>query len=492
MDVGKKKRGSWLQKLNPARLLRRYKAAREVMVNVGIDFGTSSTKVLLRDLYAQKAYLYAHDHGIDEFGPFCWPSTIRVKDGRLYFGAAAEKNGQGEALRSFKVCLGCECGLFKDRSCASDQCTADGQRGRFRFGNRTPNSTVLGAQEIIILYLANLLAKMTSDLEGVPPLDGECRLTYNMAAPLDMIEKPILEEAFGRALYCAERLKGQIRQGISIQDAKALAEKELARCPKLPNEAERSTFIIPETHAAMVGYVISGKAQPGLYALIDVGAGTTDIAVFRYGVMSGKRQVAYYSASTAVVAADDIDREILRLALKNLRLQGNADELRATVRRAKHSFGADGLTIKRGRLGAQEVVAATSGVVDGIFRHYRVTWYTGFRKEHRATRWSEMAVLLTGGGNELPFVQSRLAADPGKDMGGIVLNPQPVRIELPTDLTVVGFQASDDLPQYASLLTVAHGLSFHVAFNPKYFLPYEVEPIPEQRGIVQRDDPWER
>ena len=103
-----------------------------------------------------------------------------------------------------------------------------------------------------------------------------------------------------------------------------------------------------------------------------------------------------------------------------------------------------------------------------------------------------MAVLLTGGGNELPFVRSRLATDPGEEIGGIVLHPQPIRIELPTDLVVVGFEASDALPQYASLLTVAHGLSFHVALNPKYFLPYEVEPIPQPPRIEHRDDPWER
>jgi len=127
--------------------------------------------------------------------------------------------------------------------------------------------------------------------------------------------------AFQCVLHLAYLMRGKIGQGISCEEAENILDVELANNPTLPNDEVRQTFLIPETHAAMVGYMNSGKAEPGLFAAVDVGAGTTDVAIFRYCSELAERDLAYYAAKTGLVGGDAIDKTICDLLLRRLKLQ---------------------------------------------------------------------------------------------------------------------------------------------------------------------------
>ena len=72
--------------------------ARRIPVVVGFDFGTHSTKILMRrrgDDIADPVYLDAPTEG---FPWFASPSLVQVAKGKLYFGRQALEVESGEAF----------------------------------------------------------------------------------------------------------------------------------------------------------------------------------------------------------------------------------------------------------------------------------------------------------------------------------------------------------------------------------------------------------
>ena len=79
----------------------------------------------------------------------------------------------------------------------------------------------------------------------------------------------------------------------------------------VPTEEDRHSFVIPESMAALHAYLASPLAEDGLYALIDVGAGSTDISFLRF-TRSLPTQCAFSAARSETGGADNVDRFYLR------------------------------------------------------------------------------------------------------------------------------------------------------------------------------------
>ena len=470
---------------------RRKRPARgERLVNVGIDFGTCSTKVFMRDISARQAYACAFGNALEEFGPFCWPSTVRIDEGRLFFGIPAEQMKTGRAIRSFKLCIACERRFFDSQDCPARQCNhSNYQTGRFDLGDDGTRRT-FQAWELACLYLANLMNTVTQECAGEMPFDENCRWTYNMVAPLDMVEVSGVGEAFEKVLYFAHQIQDKVRQGIGVEDAKDLLNKVSGSTTEIPGREVRQTFVIPETHAAMVGYIISGKAEPGLYAAIDVGAGSTDVAIFRYCSESAERDVAYYSARTVLLGGNAIDRAICELLEKHKQAEISLHELLVNVRYSKHTFDQMGeMVVGAEHLGHEVVCRVVEPVLEKLFTHYRQTWGCGYMKENKPYRWEDLNLLLLGGCSRLSFVQRKLTQNPSSALHYIVKHINPRSAQLPRNIKVIGPSERVDINRYADLLTIAHGLSFHIAENPEYFTPKEVPPLPVRPVIADENKP---
>jgi hypothetical protein len=463
------------------------------LINFGLDFGTSSTKVFVRDVNADATYAYAFRDTVEEYGPFCWPTAIRVHRGMMSFGSPAEKGTGGRCIRSFKICMGCERQVFKDRPCQTAFCTAAGQPGTFALDQGNADHIPFGASGLASLYLANLMTESMECLQGTRLFQGKARLSYNVAAPLDMTQRPAMQDSFERTLYRAWCMGGRVPQGISVAHAGELLASAEKR--PLPSEEERFTFVRPETHAAMLGYALSGRALPGLYMSADVGAGTTDIAAFRYfGEGDAPRDVAYYSAKTDLVGCDDIDRATLGLVRRTAGTLDVADlELLAEIRTAKHDVGGGSLRIAGTELNLRDIEGGSADVLDRIANHYRKTWGRAFvsRKEN-AQAWRVLHVLLIGGGNKLPFI-ARLfeARNPSEQCGHVIKRIETIPVKLPMgNISVIGATGAtkEQLAESEHLLTVAYGLAYHCGETSGYWLPHEVG---EVRRRPERPSPPE-
>src|SRR5436189_5445713 len=72
---------------------------------VGFDYGTHSTKVVLRQRDEVGGRVIKWDDEADGYSEMVAPSLVRVCDGRLYFGAFAGKLDGGRLFSSLKVRL---------------------------------------------------------------------------------------------------------------------------------------------------------------------------------------------------------------------------------------------------------------------------------------------------------------------------------------------------------------------------------------------------
>ena len=500
-DVGDVSRSNQVTQLSysdkqgsPVFLSSKKRQEKRSLVNFGIDFGTSSSKVFLREVISGNTYAYAFKKPIEAYGPFCWPSTIRIFEGRIYFGIPAENMEQGRAIRSFKICLACKNGFVSKRECSLKTCLINnGNLGSFALDFGKGISVCLKPWELASLYIANLLNEVVSEVFNHDSFGQNTKCTFNMSAPLDMVNIESMKMTFEKVLYIANLIKDKICQGIEVEKAITILDCFKRDFIKLPKEDEKHTFIIPETHAAMVGYVVSGKAEPGLYAAIDIGAGTTDVAIFRYCDKHAVKDVAYYMADTDLVGGDNMDISIMKLVIEgDNEITETKMKLLSYIRHSKRNFDeTDGLFLYNKRYDSHSIVAATKSDLDRIYSHYRKTWGKGYQKEMRPDHWKDLNILLLGGCNKLSFVNRRFSQDnPSRDFLGIIKKLQLHPIHLPTDIKVFGSINNTDLSEYVSILILAYGLSFHIAQNPEYFKPHEVEPLPK-RNQIKKDSSFE-
>ena len=465
------------------------------LINFGIDFGTSSTKVFLREVIKGKTYAYQFQDHLEALGPFCWPSTVRIYDGRLYFGTVAEKMNYGRTIRSFKVCLACANGYVNNKQCPFKSCLINNDSlGSYVVNMKSSLSVCLHPWEIASLYIANILNILTNGLMKDPSFGLSSKYTFNMSAPLDMVNRENTRMTFEKVLYIANSMKDEIHQGIEIEKAISALDKQIRAFQKVPESAERHTFIVPETHAAMVGYVVSGKAEPGLYAAIDVGAGTTDVAIFRYSQKLAARDVAYYIADTDLIGGDDIDRAILELIVdkKDMAIE-EKEKLLGNIRHLKRNYDENkGLSIYDKQYSSDNIISSVKSDLDKMYNHYKKTWGKGYQKEMRPNHWKDLYILLLGGCNQLPFVRNRISEDnPSNTFQGIIKNISVHPLQLPTDIEVLGSTNHTNINEYVSILTLAYGLSFHIAENPDYFTPHEVDPLPpKEYDEPQQEGEW--
>lgn len=467
----------------PSLLPARDAANKTSLVNFGIDFGTSWTKVFFKEILSGRVCAWSFEPQLDGLPPFCWPSTMRAADGMFFFGTPGERMTGGRVIRSFKVCLACENGLISGNKCTFRQCERVGlPPGVFDLRIAAHTAVIFHPIELVTLYLADLLHELLDRASEEALIDADSKSTFNMAAPLDMLNDPSREAIFNRVLYMSDLIKEDVYQGMPVEEAKRAVSEICAGTPSVPGEEERHTFLVPETHAATMGYIADGKAEPGLYAAIDIGAGTTDIAVFRHCREYCEREFAYYSAGTDLAGGDAMDRAVLA------HLAGTADmtmeeqaEVLSQIRSAKQRLDdMDTIPIRGNYLTSDIFVSASHAVLDRILQHYRRVWGRAYQKESNPASWKNLNLFLLGGCNRLRPIRDRIEYyNPAIDFCDIqtILHP----VGLPTGLESLDPCLKSHLAEYSDLLTIAHGLSFHIGEIRRFFKPREVEPMEKQR-----------
>lgn len=467
------------------------KAGKKVVLrrNIGIDFGTSTSKTCIRDLLANVVGLVVYPKGTAGVPEFCLPSTVTAHDGKLYFGHSAEAHSGGRVLRSLKMCVPCQKGLIACRGCSPEGAAIGRGPGEFVLRDKSGSTSVFSAEELCTLYVAHIYTFILEALgKKVDPAHDQIILS-NGAAPLDQVALEPLRRIFERVFFLGRELAGKIRSGIPVDQAKQLLSELSSAYPTTPGEEDRASYLIQETIAALHGPCGDPATPRGLYAVVDIGAGTTNVTFFRLGSWTERgRTFAYYSSRTEIVGGDDIDRSILGRLLPSSALpepgSSRYREFLQAIRLGKHDLGRDDLILPEGlRIPNAAVREAITAVGDRIYEVYRAAFKQAYQKEKLADRWEEYTILLTGGGSWVHGIEPLFEVPPH----AIVKRLQLVRPKAPKGLRGADGKPMKLGPSEFLLVNLAYGLSTDRPNIPDYFAPDQVEPLKMPDPPADRD-----
>jgi hypothetical protein len=273
----------------------------ERVVVVGLDLGTSGTKVVFRELTA-KGPPAALDFGtsLPGFSRFSFPSTVATRGGKLHFGSEAEEVARagGIALRSGKMYL-----------------LSSSTRRETRFSTALSIPPLRGlhpqpcAYEFAVACLLGQVLKVAlKEIEPKPWERDRLRLLVNLDVPVDQLERSVDQRRFQRLLDCALAMSRTLTWPCGTGDALEAWVEALRLVDGKPAD-QKPGHVVGEAQAIMAGISESLETYEP-YAVIDLGAGTTDIGIFRLSTWEGIERINFFAAGTESVGCDDIDAAV--------------------------------------------------------------------------------------------------------------------------------------------------------------------------------------
>ncbi len=435
-------------------------------VHLGIDYGTSASKIIIRDYGAPGG---EHATVLTDEGSYRFSSAVSVSGDMIRLQAPARTNDQKlRVLQSLKMRVAAE---------------VKGNVERYCYAPIEELPAGLSATDLATLTVARLVDRGARAAKTVAGADISLGMT--LGVPMSFFTDRTLRKAFLRISRTAWRLwrSGSLSTDtVSVAEARQFLSEAYAFVDSTPIEDDEiRDWIRSEAEAAMWWAFQSPSVPAGPYAKVDIGAGTTNSSVFRivdqyaHGRLI-KERLAFFGAYSGPIGMDAVDEGLAKwkgVPLENrVELRGSEDDLLQDP--------------------AAELACAEA--IRGIRRAFSTAWMRGFEKYrnsmHETERWREDAqVFVIGGGSLTRAVRAGLREHPQSPSKRLSVK----EMESPPDLEFPGTQS---VPKEAlPFLTVAYGLSNLGLAIPEVRTPDEVDPLPsaENRRIqIDHEDIYTR
>jgi len=406
----------------------------ELFVILGLDFGTSSTKMIVRLPYeageptiAIPAPVPCRSGG----DPYLWQTVLWLLDGTFRPWPEAK----AMVLNSLKQ------GLIQGRS----ETAISGSEATVAVSRAQAGVAYLA---FVIRYVRGWLLRNRPGLfRGRKPV-----WFVNLGMPTASYDDLKLAEPYRRIGAAALQL-AKIDSPVTVEAAQLfLDDPHIVQAGESEEAAERlGVAVFPETAAEMTGFAKSIRNAPGLYLLIDVGAMTLDACMFRLNQNANTGHLyAFMAAQVRPLGVDSF-----------------------------HWFLAEGKT-------EPEFVQQC----DRTLR--TVVWYTKGRRDPRAANWKpghDVPVFLTGGGaaNRL---HRDIVASLGPWLKQYAHNDGIRLLELPVPTAI---ELAEPLQDFGRM-GVAWGLSYLPTDIGRTLAMRDIEDIPRpvvadlSKRFVSKDD----
>ncbi|MBK8013937.1 MAG: zinc finger-like domain-containing protein [Deltaproteobacteria bacterium] len=420
-------------------------------VHLGIDYGTSWSKVVFRDYedpQGDLARVVPPSDAPDAPGgaSLQFPSLVTWHEERLWFGWEAERRRPARGATPY--------GSVKVRMALPDAFS----------GSRIPFPEGLGARELAALTVLYLAQQGTRAAQRHTRRFGcEPRVSMTIGAPMSQLNEDTLRGKFVEvarmANWMLSRKAPELSDGLSGLDARRWIDEASAAIASKPSNWR--AWVRSEVESALIWPFRSPSVRPGLYAAIDVGAGTTDSSFFRIterfdGTVFQKHGLAIFGAASGPPGVDAIDAAIARPGEDPLSVRMRENE----------------------RLGAMGG-ASNLPVFGSIFEKYQEAFSRAYAKDERQTQWFPYGLFLVGGGAQIERLRAHLRRRPWEHLDG---DPEVLLVSIPRDLAVDGGGAFGN-SEVAFL--IAYGLSFIGADVPEARTPDEVPGFYPLRSVSE-------
>ena len=326
---------------------------------------------------------------------FMFPSVVGSVNNKIVTGFAAEN--LVDCHKSFKMWLPKLAGAPFDQMVTNKYPNLEDDI--FSLGTER-----VSAKELAIIHVAEVLRRVLNALSQFEP-NTKFDFRLNVACPLgpvllnkeqkqnssndkhnDTKEKYInlVHEIGWRAWDLVKVLSPSI-DACKATDILFAHEKQ----KQVKQMGEDNVMVMAEAHAAVISYIMHPGREKGRYITVDIGAGTTDSAMF-WLTSKQIREALYYSFETAYYGMDDIDILVF---------QHNEAKTDLSPRKYREKRGL--------KTEDREIVLKPLSKMWDTFRN---VFGKSYKKEPEAMRWHEngkatFKVLLLGGGSEQPLIQ---------------------------------------------------------------------------------------
>jgi hypothetical protein len=166
--------------------------------------------------------------------------------------------------------------------------------------------------------------------------------------------------------------------------------------------------LIPEAQAVMQGISLLGRLPPdSLHAVLDVGAGTIDIGIFKLvSVMDGDR-MPFWGADTHAIGCDQLDECLCHTAGVDLRLLEQVRVAKTRLVAGETEFSVDGRSVTQDAL-----TSAAHWLAGDCWPTYREVFGQAYGKQKNADEWATLSAVVVGGGSLVVPLRDRLLRPP--------------------------------------------------------------------------------
>jgi regulator of replication initiation timing len=426
----------------------------DLVLNLGIDFGTSFTKVCFRDIARDRSEIVTFTDEITHLEEALLPTKIGIlSNGRLISGLTTSEweryENQVETTVEF----------IKMRLAELDfhECNKS-----WRLEEIPELDDPETVENLCAHYLSRVIVRAQTWIRQNKPelvINQKIEWSANVGVPVEYCDSPAIQR-FRNVLSLAWLLSNEPQtEWMTIQKLRdrmkpmrAILEKTAIDC-----------HAIPEIAAEVWSLLNSREVDEGFYILFDVGDGTLDGSSFRYWNDDGEKKVDFYFGKVDPLGVTAFSQRLSQ------ELGISETDVKRTVCGNLTHYPSDFQTSTT-RKAIQNLVAQV--VVNGSKRHgehgFRLTWH-GFQKP--------LEILIGGGGGQTSFyTQAITSTHEDRQQRNAGIPEYRVRsLPTPKDLETNGIR-SHDFHRFA----VAYGLSIPDGDQPEIRLPSEMESIKPQ------------
>jgi hypothetical protein len=331
----------------------------------------------------------------------------------------------------------------------------------------------LTPERITAIYLAYVMYLANRSISGMSEFSSSAlEFDFNICMPIDHVENANVKTAFGRIFKWAEAIYKiwLIRNG-SLNPIETSREFENS----LGSFDESRVFAVPEAVAEVASYLVSLRRKEGIHAIIDFGAGTTDVSVFNYMNPFGEGKSTWYSARNIPLGTIEIEKKLTQ--------HGNINDHGSQRRCSDVYRQLEGLKEYCESNNICEIACHIRDTLTAIRKSedYFSAWSTAYRHLRKQTAFDgeNVQLFVTGGGVNMPYIAHIFGEPFLPQLNG----PYKVEVLPPPDDFDPGFTHAP-----FERVAVAYGLSIPIPALEEYVLPSQApDHTPPFLPVRQRD-----
>jgi len=435
-------------------------------IHVGIDFGTSTTKVAYRQLgvSGRMARPLVKRHKLSAFDDFCVPSVAAFDShGELQFGVAAAKAlGRRSLTSGFRWLKMLVAGKY-DSSFSSPVITkAFDDYCQTKHAKSIP---CILPEVLTVAYLAYTLRNVRDELTR--QIDQPRHEFYfNLPVPIDYIESNRVCEPYVRVMALAEKVADDWPKECCGNDFFDFCHENWQKSTEKTCPSDR-LHVIPESVAQTAAYLQSRGKSDGIHAFIDFGAGTTDVNILdlRNSRLRGALPKPHWYAAKNLPRGTHYIEEIIHQWRKKKKMKTNAAAILEDIRMLK------------GR--PDDLRKEVTAELNKVWVQSRASWASAYKYFKQEKYWmaDRVTVYVGGGGALNPLVPDVFKKSWMKGWGPYKVEDIPVPVD---------FDKGAGAP--FSRMSVAYGLTFPEPELAKFSLPSEQrDRTPRRKRMPVRD-----